>query len=393
VSLVTATAHTVSFKRMVDAYKGNDPSHPHDYSFFVTQFNAVLYAALAASMVVRRRYLLGQSWWEKQSLFLSSSLVLGLMDCLNSLMGTLGKPKPRLSPLPFEAFGVRRMVWMSGGPYCAGSVQTLLDQLMIPITLGFSVTLLGKHFSCLQKSGALVILLGTGLALIPSFSSRGNQRSTVTGVSLYAFSNVPASYSGIRKEFLLKAMVHLDVYYLAMVRARLGKVATDDRWKRLAQNGAASCVAGGGLVASGLWVCAPSPHGPPGLRRGALLADAPPALPGLAVLPGQGLAARGSLLRSLRRHVHVSGCFGIRESSMRPGVICWFCASRFIFWSFLYDMAHLYVTKDGSAALVVICSALALPITNLAFSLPFVAGTLTSLHFRPRGEAHESTAP
>ena len=48
---------------------------------------------------------------------------------------------------------------------------------------------------------------------------------------------------------------------------------------------------------------------------------------------------------------------------------------RYVVINFLYNVFQLLVTKHGSAATMVISSALALPITNLCFSSTFLLGS------------------
>lgn len=49
-------------------------------------------------------------------------------------------------------------------------------------------------------------------------------------------------------------------------------------------------------------------------------------------------------------------------------------SGSFVLWSFLYDISMLLITKEGSAALMVVSSALSLPVTNIAFTYKWIAG-------------------
>lgn len=57
-------------------------------------------------------------------------------------------------------------------------------------------------------------------------------------------------------------------------------------------------------------------------------------------------------------------------------------SGSFVLWSFLYDISMLLITKEGSAALMVVSSALSLPVTNIAFTYKWIAGGVSHSHRR-----------
>jgi hypothetical protein len=62
-------------------------------------------------------------------------------------------------------------------------------------------------------------------------------------------------------------------------------------------------------------------------------------------------------------------------------------SGSFVLWSFLYDISMLLITKEGSAALMVVSSALSLPVTNIAFTYKWIAGgpCCTTIHTNEAG--------
>jgi hypothetical protein len=78
------------FKKMLNAYKSDDPDHPHQYEFFVNEFNVFLYVVLAAMVVVRRRVQRGARWWKRQDLPFGALCFMGLLDASGAILSTIG---------------------------------------------------------------------------------------------------------------------------------------------------------------------------------------------------------------------------------------------------------------------------------------------------------------
>lgn len=189
-STFTAAANSVLFKQLTNSYR------PH-YTFFCNQMNVALYVALAALVVLQRRVKYGAHWWHKQDISLGVLSFMGFLDATGSVLSTVG------------------------GAYTAGAVQTLLNQVIIPMTLALSFICLGQRFTWAQTLGALVIFVGAAVAVVPSFmggpspdtDGDGTGASTATGVILFFSSIVPGAFSNVYKEWGF-ARFHVDLYYL-----------------------------------------------------------------------------------------------------------------------------------------------------------------------------------
>ena len=151
---------------MLNSFKSDDGSH--SYEFFANQFNVALYVLLAAIVVVQRRIKYGVHWWNKQDLPFNVLCTMGFLDAIGSILSTMG------------------------GAYTAGAVQTLLNQVIIPMTLALSFLFLGQTFTWAQTFGALIIFIGAAVAVAPSFMDGSNDATTtVTGVLLFFSSIIP----------------------------------------------------------------------------------------------------------------------------------------------------------------------------------------------------------
>ncbi|KAJ1394748.1 hypothetical protein B484DRAFT_271753, partial [Ochromonadaceae sp. CCMP2298] len=135
-SIVFASANTLLYKITLNAYS----SPTTNYAFFTSQFSILLYAinALIVSGVVIWRK--PSSWGELKKIPQSIFINMGLLD---AACGTLS-----------AIAGVR----------CPGELQTILNQMVIPITMVGAAFFLRSRFQSFQIWGCVFIICGALIA-------------------------------------------------------------------------------------------------------------------------------------------------------------------------------------------------------------------------------------
>lgn len=104
--------------------------------------------------------------------------------------------------------GLGTFLTVMGGSGTPGTIQNVLNQALIPVTMFLSIVVLYKHFSVLEYIGALFIVLGAALSTITSTMSKPS-----IAYLLYALSNVPMGTSAVYKEKGFSHS-HMNVYVL-----------------------------------------------------------------------------------------------------------------------------------------------------------------------------------
>lgn len=219
-----------------------------------------------------------------------------------------------------DAFGT--FFTAMGAVYTPGSMQPLLNQMLIPFTLTFSVIYLKKKFSFMELSGAMVITLGACCSAIPALLAHEDAETLRWyAVCIYLLSNVPMAASSCYKQNAFREQ-EFDVWYLT-------------QWVSIFQ-----------FFVSFLFM--------------PLLA-----LPGFGSVDGQPLSDIPSLMTG------GWDCFLERQDECRERHTFWllilYCAVNIC-----YNTLGLYLTKVGSALLNAISYAMLLPCTTLLFFTPLV---------------------
>jgi hypothetical protein len=200
-SIIGATANSVLFKITLNSFS----SSKTNYGFFVSQFSTFLYTfqALVVSLILMWRDPVSMS-----SLTVKNQSVYLYMGSLDAASATLGA---------------------IAGAYCPGGMQTILNQLIIPLTMIGAVMVLGTRFDRHQIWGSSFILLGSIVASSTYlFNSHGSSPdpSTLTdspfmslsaSITLYFFSIIPCAMSNIYKERVMKELDMNEVHTSTVV--------------------------------------------------------------------------------------------------------------------------------------------------------------------------------
>jgi len=103
-----------------------------------------------------------------------------------------------------------------GAVYTPGQDQQLINQTLIPITMGLAFIILGSRYGRGEIIGAIIVLFGASLAVVPTIINPSKNASGVfkwwAGL-LYFASNIPMAGSAIYKEHGFKN-TELDCIYL-----------------------------------------------------------------------------------------------------------------------------------------------------------------------------------
>ncbi len=296
-SVGIAAANSISWKRLLNKFHAVDGSE-HNLEFFVSEFSVLLYVLLAGAILAYRWIIVG-SISANQRLFPQRKfMMMGLLDSFAGVAGSIG------------------------GGCTSGQLQTVINQLNIPVTLGLSRALLGVKYRRTQIIGAALIVLGSLVAAIPS---GGDSSLTVWyGPVILILSCIPNSLSNCYKEQNFK-QDGLDVYYLTTAVSIYQVIIGFSFFPLLSLPGF------GGI---------PMMEIPKNLYDGwrCFLGD------------------------------NLSGY----ECHMSPSPFSLMII--YVLVNFFYNVLLLLITKHGSALLLVIASAISLPITNLIFTMEMFMG-------------------
>mmetsp|Transcript_32177 Transcript_32177/g.85700 ORF Transcript_32177/g.85700 Transcript_32177/m.85700 type:complete len:398 (+) Transcript_32177:1-1194(+) len=87
-----------------------------------------------------------------------------------------------------------------GGTHTAGTMQVLLSQAVIPLTIAMSVVILRKKFHWLQHTGAFIIVLGILCANMLSQPSADSSLNSPLFNAIFFCAMLPAAFSSVYKE-------------------------------------------------------------------------------------------------------------------------------------------------------------------------------------------------
>jgi len=286
--LIVGPLNFVSYKIMYSAYG-------ESRAFFVSQgvnFLYVVYGGFILHGLTRR----GEITDEMKQIPHRKFIIMGFLDSVGGFLAAMGANRT------------------------SGSLQQLLNQTLIPITMLLSWLLLGKHSTPLQLVGASLIFVGAWVVLIPS-AGEAESYYDITSNLLYFLSNIPIAFSCIYKEMGFRNL-QVHVMYMTQLVS----------------------------VYQLLW----------GFVLGVL-----------QMLPGIGSAEGSSLSEIFDSFCSGVACFIHYNNE---------CSSKHTFWlltgycvlNFILNILGLYLVKHDGAVLSTLTNALLLPLTVLTFNLPLL---------------------
>jgi hypothetical protein len=101
------------------------------------------------------------------------------------------------------------LLMVFGGKGTSGTLQTLLFQAVIPLTMVLAIIFLKEKYTLFQYFGAGGVILGVFISFIPSLGDNSN----ILLVLVYFSSVIPTAISSIYKEHSLKKMF-VNMFYL-----------------------------------------------------------------------------------------------------------------------------------------------------------------------------------
>ncbi|GMI09468.1 hypothetical protein TrVE_jg9980 [Triparma verrucosa] len=282
----------------------------HDYPFFNSLLSVFVYVPVCFAYIIPMQ-LSGRLDPEQLLIPKYKFAIMGGLDSIAGVMSTFS-----LNYIP------------------NASLVVLLGQASIPISMGISRVFLKAKYSASQYSGALVVILGIIIVLIPEFSSKKSpQESQGTNqnfwILIQVLSIVPSVFSSVYKEKAL-GDVDIDVTYL-------------NGWVAFYQLCFCIPLAVPSAWASGLKV----EEIPRNMYDG-----------GRCAL-GYSFSFVSDTTDELMYH----------DCSIAP-----FYVTSYLVFNLSLNILIVLVLKHGSAAILAMSSTILVPIGNFAFSLDFIPG-------------------
>jgi len=224
-----------------------------------------------------------------------------------------------------------------GGIYTSGPMQQLLNQAIIPVTMVGAFFVLKERFSLIQILGALLIVGGVVISLIPSLTGKGNAGNVFFWNMFYLINIIPFAASNVYKDIAFKS-VDMDVWYLQF-------------WDVFYQ----SIV---GTLLFPINMALPPPQQVVWNQIGSNLMD------GGKCLTGQDQITPDNSNCNLPQH-------------SQPCDECtnaWLLLLIYMAINVAYNVFILLVIKYGSATILSIAQTVRLPLTNICFSFKFIMG-------------------
>jgi len=164
--LIASVGNQVYFKRMTSAMP--------NYGWYLTQLSTIVYVPFFAVLAGT-----GAVDHAKNGL-IPKFAIMGLFD------------------------GISGTLMVLGGVHTSGTMQVLLSQAVIPLTIAFSVAMLGKKFHILQHMGATIIVVGIVLANELKGSQSGDAADSPVFNAIFFLAIVPSALSSVFKEVAFK---------------------------------------------------------------------------------------------------------------------------------------------------------------------------------------------
>ena len=160
------------------------------YSFFVNQGINFLYLFVGGVMVYPRQCCTNDITPEMRKIPHRIFFIMGVLDAFGTFFISMG------------------------AVYTPGQIQPLIQQALIPLTMVFSCFCLKSRYNVWELVGAVLMLVGTGLSIVPSIVSEDNSNTRWYACVIYFCSNIPMAGSGVYKEVAFRKQ-EVDVWFLS----------------------------------------------------------------------------------------------------------------------------------------------------------------------------------
>ncbi|EQC39263.1 hypothetical protein SDRG_03468 [Saprolegnia diclina VS20] len=252
---------------------------------------------------------------------------------------------PEMRAFPHYKFAIMAFLDMASSflatlpiPHIGGNLANVLGQVTLPLNMLLSMVFLQTRYERSHVIGATMVLYGALVCMIPIFRGEVALNSpdpSFGWLLLYVFSMVPAATSNVYKEIGLKD-VDLDIWYT-------------NAWVSTYQ------VCWG--IAT-MWT----------IR---LPAFSDPAIDWHEFPAYLQSATRCFFGSNLTFHDTDMAC----STDIFPTFL------QYILFNIVFNTLMMYVFKEGSSVLFVISSAVCLPLTDILYMIPFIAGPKASQAF------------
>jgi drug/metabolite transporter (DMT)-like permease len=227
-----------------------------------------------------------------------------------------------------------------GGIDTSGPMQQLLNQAIIPVTMIGAFFILKERYSIIQAGGAVLIVVGVVVSLLPSLLSKADNTGNVFFWNMFYLCQViPFAASNVYKDIAFKS-VDMDVWYLQF---------WDVFWQSVF-----------GTMLFPINTILPPPAKvswsqiPGNMRDGALC------------LIGQNLIVPDGTANSCELPHATNPCDRCDDA--------WIVLTIYMAINVAYNVFILLVIKYGSATVLSIAQTIRLPLTNICFSFKFIMG-------------------
>jgi len=236
---------------------------------------------------------------------------------------------------------LRRFRWdfmVLGGVHTSGTMQVLLSQGVIPITMVLSMVMIGKRYHCLQMSGAAAIVAGLVLAKVLSGGDADLTANDPVFNMLFFVSLVPSALSSVYKEIAFRGFdgdldVNVLQFWVAVFQVLVNFAA---------------------MPIYSLDVLGP---------QQVQVAEMPE------------ITFGGSRCLFLLEDQVVADCGLPGERPCDHCANAWAAVIGYMLFNLSYNICTMMVIKHGSAALSFLVATMRMPLSSLAFSSTWIMGS------------------
>ncbi|KAM9960271.1 hypothetical protein ACTFIW_009399 [Dictyostelium discoideum] len=296
-----------------------------NYSFFLSQLTNYGYLPIFLAAMWYKMYCTSDVPKETRKFPQYKFVIMGLLDAINGFFVVIG------------------------GVSTSGPLQQLLNQAIIPFTMIASFIFLRERYSLFQLGGAVVILGGVVVSLIPSLVGGSSGGNILFYNFFYLISVVPGALSNVYKDIAFQS-IDMDVWYLQF-------------WDCLYQS-----LFGSILFPVNNWLPPPATikftEIIPSMRDGALC-----------------LGGKNTILPIFNG---TTSTLALGSCGINENFVCddchntWIIVLIYMTINIAYNIFILLVLKHAGATVYSIANTVILPLTNIFFSISFIMGAATT---------------